>query len=60
MTLSKCGCATGIKQLALHRSAHSFDPLLQIDLKVDKGRGHEEPFCTENKLCLNLKPCPLF
>lgn len=41
VTLSKCGCATGIKQLALPRSAYSFDPSLQIDLKVDKGRGHD-------------------
>lgn len=46
-----------IKQLALHRSAYRFDPFLQIDLKVD---GHDEPFCTENKLWLNLKHRPPF
>lgn len=60
VTLSKCGCATGIKQLALHGSAYSFDPLLPLDIKVKKGCGHEDPFSTENKLCPFFGPCPLF
>ena len=60
VTLSDCGCASGIKQLAVLRSAYSFDPGVQIHLKVDKCHGQEEPFCTENKLCLNLEPCLCF
>lgn len=60
VTLSKCGCAAGIKQLDLRGSAYSFDRLLQIDIKVDKGCDHEDPFCTENQLCPFLGPCPLF
>lgn len=49
VTLSNSGCAAAIKHLAVHRSAYSFDPLLQIDVKVSKGRGHKEPFSTESK-----------
>lgn len=34
-----CGWAAGNKQMVTHRSAPSSNPLLQMDLKVSKGRG---------------------